>query len=305
VSGKQAILIPAYNASATLAATLESIQTQGADALSHIDCVVVTDDGSTDETLSIARATWRDAQPPLVLLSSSVNRGERATCNAAFQRLLDEEVVWCFVLHADDVAKPHWLESLQAIVGDANTRLTSVCSSWDDWLENGGVVPGEDNPFRETEIIAGTSEAACNTLRRGCWWHFSGCAVHLGRFLEVGEFDESMPQLGDLEWLVRCLLSGHDIAYLPRTLIKYRVTGSSVSSASFRTNRDLKEAAYLAEKHGGDQRLAAGMPDFLRARCLHSMRRGAGHMLRGNLSAAWSALGWSLHFASAWLSVRA
>ncbi|HMH53103.1 MAG TPA: IS21-like element helper ATPase IstB [Candidatus Acidoferrum sp.] len=57
------------------------------------------------------------------------NMGERATCNAAFSRLVAEGVG----LHADDLAKSHWLESLYAMTLDQNPNLTSLCGSWDDW----------------------------------------------------------------------------------------------------------------------------------------------------------------------------
>jgi glycosyltransferase involved in cell wall biosynthesis len=295
--GRTAIFIPAYNAAGTLSETLQSIQCQTLAGLQRIDRVVVADDGSTDDTIASARTAWSLAAPTLEVWPNARNMGERATCNASFRRLMAEGVEWCFVLHADDLAKPHWLESLYAMTLDQNPSLTSLCSSWDDWHGGGDLVPGEDNPQRAIDLVAGTPEAARGTLRRGCWWHFSGSAMHLPRFFRVGAFDETMPQLGDLEWVVRCLLAGHDIAYLPRTLITYRAAGTSVSSLSFRTNRDLRESAYIVEVHGRDGRLAPAIRQFLCARLRLSSRRVAGHLLRGNVRGAASAARWAVHFA--------
>ena len=50
-----------------------------------------------------------------------------------------------------------------------------------------------------------------------------------------------MPQLGDFEWLLRCLSKGFDIYYLPRTTMLYRQHARSVSTRSFALARDLDE----------------------------------------------------------------
>jgi len=50
-----------------------------------------------------------------------------------------------------------------------------------------------------------------------------------------------MPQLGDWEWLLRCLSKGYGIWYLPRATMLYRQHGGSVSSRSFREARDVRE----------------------------------------------------------------
>jgi hypothetical protein len=110
-----------------------------------------------------------------------------------------------------------------------------------------------------------------------------------------------MPQLGDLEWVVRCLLAGHDISYLPRTLIKYRMVATSVSSVSFRTNRDMKESAYIYAMHGRDERLAAVMPAYLKTRTKYCARKVLGHLLRRNIHGAISAAGWTMHFSRQYL----
>jgi len=295
-----AILIPAYNATATLKETLDSIANQTRDGLAKISRVVVADDGSSDSTASLAERSWRMESPRIEVWRAEKNQGERKTCNDAFKRLENEGTVWCYVLHADDVAKPHWLASISAIAEASTTRLTSVCSSWDNWYADGTIIPGEDDPGRAVEFIEGKSENAGNTLRLGCWWHFSGCAMHLPRFFEAGAFDEMMPQLGDLEWVIRCLLSGHEIAYLPRTLIKYRAHAGSVSSASFRMNRDFSESRRIYDRFRGDQRLAVALRQFLKIRARHSLRRCLGHAARGRFVQAAHVIEWVAYFSASW-----
>jgi GT2 family glycosyltransferase len=69
--------------------------------------------------------------------------------------------------------------------------------------------------------------------------------AHLGlcysrkNFLEIGGFRPHLPQLGDFEWLLRCLKLGYDIEYIPRTTMRYRMHSGSISSISFRRGQDL------------------------------------------------------------------
>src|SRR5262249_36134719 len=62
-------------------------------------------------------------------------------------------------------------------------------------------------------------------------------------------FDASLPQLGDWDWLVRCLAGGWGVSYIPRTLIIYRQTPGGVGSVSFHTDRDIREGLHLIRKY--------------------------------------------------------
>ena len=84
---------------------------------------------------------------------------------------------------------------------------------------------------------------------RGCWWHISGCAIRMKAFDDVGEFDTRMPQLGDWDWLLRCLARGWSVEYIPRTLIRYRQHAASVSTLSFREDRDIRESLEIIGRH--------------------------------------------------------
>src|SRR5262245_37656411 len=103
-----AIVVPAYNAAATVRETLESIQAQQSGLDERVCCVALADDCSRDDTSSVAQSVWKSAVP-LKLLRNVVNKGERATVNETV-KALPPEVRWFFILHADDLAKPNWLE---------------------------------------------------------------------------------------------------------------------------------------------------------------------------------------------------
>ena len=107
--------------------------------------------------------------------------------------------------------------------------------------DTGQIVPGEEYPDRPTVHIPGTVQAVVNTLERGCWWHLSGCAIRVNAFRQIGGFEPNMPQVGDWEWLLRCLAKGFSVIYLPRSTLLYRQHAGSVSSISFRQARDIQE----------------------------------------------------------------
>jgi GT2 family glycosyltransferase len=237
-----AIVIPAFNASATIVETLRAVQ--ACPELPKLGGVFVCDDASTDNTPKIAAGAWVSI-PNLTILQNKQRLGERSTVNAAFERLR-KEYEWILILHADDVVKENWLNLYLQRIEAAEPRVASICSSYDCWDPEAKIIEsGEDDFSRDLETIRGARESVLGTLKAGCWWHISGCAIRVDRFFEIGEFRPHMPQLGDYEWLLRCLKLGYDIEYIPRTTMLYRTHPASVSSSSFRRGQDLIERLEL------------------------------------------------------------
>jgi glycosyltransferase involved in cell wall biosynthesis len=235
---RAAIVVPAFNAAATIAETLRAVQV--CPGVAKLGGVFVCDDASTDNTPELAADVWTGI-PKLTILQNEDRLGERRTVNAAFERLR-AEYDWIFILHADDVVKGNWLDLYFQRIEAAGTRVASICSSYDCWYPDAKKIqPGEDDLSRDLEIICGGRESVLGTLKAGCWWHISGCAIRVDRFFEIGGFRPHMPQLGDFEGLLRCLKLGYDIEYIPRTTMLYRMHPASVSSNSFKRGQDLSE----------------------------------------------------------------
>jgi len=243
---KAVILIPTYNSAGTVRETLGSVLAQGAH-LERLAAVWVADDCSEDETRSIVNATW-DSSVPLQILSAEQNLGERGNVNRA-ARTIRAAADWMLILHADDVARADWLALMLERIDACDTHVASICSSWDNWMPDGSVRRGEDNVARPVEVIKGDAMSVRGTLKRGCWWHISGCAIRLAALDDVGGFDPRMPQIGDWEWLLRCLARGWWIEYVPRTLIKYRQHTASVSATSSRFDRDVRESLQILRRY--------------------------------------------------------
>lgn len=233
-----AIIIPAFNAAATIVETLQALQQ--CPRLNEIATVIILDDSSTDKTLSIAKAAWT-SNTPLAIWPNESNIGERRTVNRAFEKL-SNNTTWTFILHADDVVKPNWLSLYFEAIKSQGENTASICSSYDSWWSDTGQIdPGQDEVDDSARVISGNSDSVRGTMDRGCWWHISGCAIRNSAFGIIGPFIPDMPQLGDWEWLLRCHAKGFDIAYIPRTTMRYRQHAKSISSNSFREGRDLIE----------------------------------------------------------------
>jgi GT2 family glycosyltransferase len=237
-----AIAIPAYNAARTVGETLDALQANK--AFDRTALVVLLDDCSMDGTAEVARKHWR-SPVPLKVWRNAENMGERRTTNAAMTVLADM-VDWTFILHADDVVKPNWIALYLDEIPRLPANVASICSSYDNWWpETGRTRPGEDRPGAPAVHVAGERAEVIGTIDRGCWWHISGCGLRNKAFLEVGGFEPDMAQLGDWEWLLRCLAKGYGVWYLPRTTMLYRQHASSVSSRSFREARDIRERLHI------------------------------------------------------------
>jgi len=103
------IAMPAYNASATIVAAIESLLAQSFQDFELIVC----DDASTDGTTFLVEA-FND--PRIKLLKNASNMGEGVTRDKAIQAATGR---WIAVIDADDAWLPHRLQTLLNAVGDA------------------------------------------------------------------------------------------------------------------------------------------------------------------------------------------
>ncbi len=92
VNESLSIIIPAYNEAARLPATLERIITWVDECGIRAE-VIVSDDGSTDETVAVVRR-WRDKDPRVIVLSSERNRGKGAAVRSGVEAATSEWILF-------------------------------------------------------------------------------------------------------------------------------------------------------------------------------------------------------------------
>ena len=218
------IVIPLYNHASFIEEALLSLIAQ---TYSDLEMIVV-DDGSTDDSLAIARATLarHESRFSRVTTVTQANRGVSATLNRGIG-LAEGEFV--FLLASDDVAKPTAIEtfhqrmitndSIALVCGDldlidesgAPTTVVNNGQSFTSWIQ---FVTSHRNDidlvhrFGSYETIIGGNYLTVGILlRRQC-------------VLDVGGYDEACP-IEDYDlWLK--LARNYRFEFVDRQLISYR-----------------------------------------------------------------------------------
>jgi len=236
--GRVVILVPAYRCEGTIGETLESIQQQGS-ALNGVSEVIIADDGSRDRTAEVARACWR-ASVPLKILERRFNCGEYASVNNAVEQLAPD-VQWLLIMHADNIAKAGWLQAFLDRIEITTGDVGLIGSSYDTFAEGGPIQPGEKEPPDRIVTFPGTLASVAATLRMGCWWHISSCAIRVAAFDQVGGLPKVMQLKGDWDFMLRVLAKGWTIEHMPISLMLYRDNPAGSSSITFRRHMDILE----------------------------------------------------------------
>ena len=113
------ILIPAYNAERWVADTIRSAVEQTWPRKE----IIIADDGSTDQTLSIARQFASKE----VLVVTQPNQGASVARNTAFSLCQGDYIQW---LDADDLLDPHKVEKQLRTLENCTSTRTLLSGAW-------------------------------------------------------------------------------------------------------------------------------------------------------------------------------
>lgn len=218
-----AVVIPAYEAAATISAAIESLRAQTSPPAE----IIVCDDGSNDD-LGGALEPYRD----LVKLIAGEHRGVAAARNELLRAASAEFVV---PLDADDVYAPTRLQRLGELAA-AQPGL--------DLLSTDAVFVSEGRPggrFNEKTPFAFEDQAKAILDR--C---FLICpAMRRERLLEIGGYDERLRTAEDWDVCIRLILSGSAAGLVDEPLLEYRLGRRSLTAGRVAT---LQERVYMLEK---------------------------------------------------------
>ena len=185
------VVIPAHNAARTLGLCLEAL------ALSEtapLECIVV-DDGSTDETVAIARKFG------LKVLSTGGRRGPAHARNLGAREAVGDAI---FFMDSDICVHPNAIARLASGFAD-DPGVDAIIGSYDESPQQQDVLSMYRNLMHRYVHQHGKKEAST-------FW--SGCgAIRRSVFLEFGGFDETYhrPAIEDIELGYRLTAAGHNI----------------------------------------------------------------------------------------------
>lgn len=249
------IVIPAWNAAATLRETIESLLAQ-----TFADFrIVVVNDGSIDETPQLLETMARqDSRIHIVSkkndgIVEARNDGLRA-CNAEFFACLD----------ADDVAFPHRLQ-VQLDYLRAHPECVAVGGEIEHMDETGKPLSGLTQPGDPSKSDPASAPAVEPYIVHSTLMARRADVVAVGGYRHVPNSEDS-----DLFWRLQ---ERGKLVILPEKLAKYRVHTASISS-SIVNGRVMAVGSQLGAISA--QRRRAGKPDLDFHRCLHAGMKEAG-----------------------------
>ncbi|MBS1806275.1 MAG: glycosyltransferase family 2 protein [Acidobacteria bacterium] len=227
------ILIPAYNAEAHLADTLRSAISQTWDRKE----IIVVDDESTDETLSVARAF--ESQGVRVLKQH--HQGAATARNNAFNECSGEYIQW---LDADDLLAPDKIARQLKAVADTDQPRVLLSGEWARFLhrpDSAKFTPGELwCDLAADEWLMRKMEN--NTFMQTATWLVSRELTEA-----AGPWNHRLLSDDDGEYFCRVLMASRGVRFVAGSRVFYRYSRSG-NLGFIGTSDSKREAMWLSMK---------------------------------------------------------
>jgi hypothetical protein len=236
------VVIPAYQAAATIPEAIESVLAQTAPPVE----VIVCDDGSTDDIAGAVAPFGAH-----IVFVRDENAGAAAARNRGLALATAQFVAF---LDSDDAWLPMCLERLGEL---AAARPDLDLLSTDVYYEADGEIIG-----RFYDEISFAIDDQRRAIFRTCFVGWP--AARRDRLVSVGGFDESLAIAHDWDAWARMILAGAKAGLVPEPLARYRLRPGSLASD---VPRSLRERAIFLERLADDAGLRPEeKPDLATAR---------------------------------------
>lgn len=217
------ILIPAYNAERWIVETIKSALRQTWPNKE----IIVVDDGSTDQTLAVARRFESNG----VRVITTSNQGAAAARNRAFSLSRGDYIQW---LDADDLISPEKITSQMRAAKKVGNHRTLLSSGWGYFL------------YRPFKAKFSSSSLWCD-LSPVEWlvrkWE-NNAHMQTGTWLvsreltkAAGPWDARLLNNDDGEYFCRVIAASNGIRFVPGAKVFYRQVGSDSLSYVGTSNR--------------------------------------------------------------------
>jgi glycosyltransferase involved in cell wall biosynthesis len=239
------VIIPAYNARDVLERTVRSALSQTFDDFE----VIISDDGSPDDTLDVAQALAEtDARIRVV---TGLNGGCSVARNRGFEAASGE---FCVLLDADDMLKPEYLATMSAFIDS--------CPGYDIYSCNGVrlMAEGRTEPFFSgPEYVRETSWTLDDLIPLDRI--FIMATVRRDTHQRVGGFRGDLRYAEDYDFWLRALAQGARHRFTPQSL------GVYVESASGKSKNRIPHAHAQIRIFEDLSGATPGLSDAQRAAC--------------------------------------
>jgi glycosyltransferase involved in cell wall biosynthesis len=229
------ILIPAYNAEAFIRDTLRSAIAQTWERKE----IIVVDDGSTDQTLAVAR----QFESPELKVVTQENQGAAATRNKAYSLCQGDYIQY---LDADDLIIPSKIALQMAALGQSPSKRTLLSGSWGQFLYRYNRAKFTPSPLwcnlSPVEWLARKMEL--NLYMQTASWLISRELAEV-----AGPWDTRLLGDDDGEYFCRVLLASDGVVFVPEAKVYYRASGSSSLSYIGHSEKKATAQWYSMELH--------------------------------------------------------
>lgn len=225
------ILIPAYNAERWIRDTIRSAIDQ---TWSHKEIIVV-DDGSRDQTLSMARQFASKE----VSVVTQANQGAAAARNHAFSICQGDYIQW---LDADDLLAPNKIARQLEALDQGLSRRILLSSAWGRFMyrpHRADCVP--------TSLWCDLSpvEWLLRKMEQNIWMQTATWLVSRELTEAAGPWNTQLLSDDDGEYFCRVLLASNGTRFVPDAKVFYRMPASNNLSYVGRSDRKM-EALFLS-----------------------------------------------------------
>lgn len=256
------VVIPCYNGARFLAEAIQSCLDQSIPPHE----VIVVDDGSTDDSSTIAGGFG-----PLVRLVSQPNRGVSAARNAGIRAATGSHIM---LLDADDRMLPGCIERRMALLGEADFLIGSYAIEKHKGLLEPRLHDGL--PATRVDFDAMLGGAYCVGQ--------SGMLVRREFFDRVGGFDPLLAACEDWDWQVRACAASPAV-FDPEPMVAYRQVEGSAS------RQTVKMADGITTVMRKNRIFATSRPRFLLAAWRGTLRTAGSIVFRRSIEeGGWSTL---------------
>ena len=262
VQSDVAVITPLYNGERHISACLASVQRQTAPAAVHI----VVDDGSSDDSASVARAFA--AEHPGVVVIEQANGGAARARDSGLAALPESARFILFLDH-DDELLPTAVASLRDalerrpdavaacgrayLIGDDGTSIDADASGRPPWW-----IPGASRPVTRRTRRELADEITYEVMAFWCAVLTPGLTLVRREVADrVGGFDPLLPVTADYDYWIRVARLG-PIALTNDVVLKYRVHATQLSAQleAMRSDIVFTHIKTIAEETMGPQPLA-------------------------------------------------
>jgi glycosyltransferase involved in cell wall biosynthesis len=229
------VVIPTYNSENFITKTLETVLSQTYNKYE----VIVSDDGSTDNTVETARTVFdRYGHGENKILINS-HEGSGAARNKGIKSASGD---WISFLDSDDLWDHNKLESVAGYILK-NDDIDLVCHSLI------AIDGSKENLMDPSEYFNNKIDPFLSMYRKNCLYT-SALTIKKGILYQAGLFDNKLPSAQDYDlWLRLGLINKIKMGFIEEPLSKYIIREGSISSNFEARLQDMLEISrkYYAE----------------------------------------------------------